>query len=83
MWTCEISTTSGVPMAAASTSVVPPEVGHAVGERRVGQHPDAAQLDQHAGVAEPRQGRGGLARGPRAGAVRASGSHGSGVTPTA
>ena len=38
-------------------AMVPAEVGQAIGEGRVGHDPDAAELDDHAGVAEPRERR--------------------------
>ena len=34
---------------------VAPEVRHAGGEHRVGQQPDAAELDEDGGVADPRE----------------------------
>ena len=52
--------------------VVPPEVRHTISEGRVGHDPDPAQLDEHAGVAEPRERRrhlGGLVTAPRGSVV--------------
>ena len=75
MWTWEISTTSGARSRHLDV-VVAPEVGHAMGQRRVGEHLDAAELDHHAGVAEPRDRRAGGRRGSRRAGVTTAGSVG-------
>ena len=63
MWTWESSTTSGTPTAATSTGWWRRRWATRSGQRRIGEHLHAGHVDQHAGVADPRDRRaGGRAR---------------------
>ena len=62
MCTCEISDQIGPRQLLEVDVGMTPEVRHPIGERGVGHHRDAAELDQHAGVAEPREWRHGRLR---------------------